>query len=170
MCKRWNELTRDQYLWRAICERHLPNVIKPKEKSWEWLYMAKKVLLKVRANPDLTLSNAMIQTPGQHSGVGVYTWENGDPSRASGMYVYHPPPTPLVTDPLTFSLKDGKRHGLGVGPNGRNGRNYDGQWKEGKVHGFGVHTWSRGDKTQGQWSGGRMTGRSGLYAWPEGDS
>ena len=49
VCKRWNELTRDQFLWRAICERHLPSVIKPKEKSWEWLYMAKKVMLKVRA-------------------------------------------------------------------------------------------------------------------------
>lgn len=48
VCKRWNELTRDQFLWRAICERYLPAVVKPKEKPWEWLYMAKKVILKVK--------------------------------------------------------------------------------------------------------------------------
>jgi len=63
VCTRWNELSRNSFLWQKMCERHLPGVKKPENKTSEWLYKSKKYVLK--------------QIDNLH-GVGVYTWENGD--------------------------------------------------------------------------------------------
>jgi hypothetical protein len=41
VCRRWNALSRDQYLWKEICERvGLPSEEKPYERDWEWYWRA----------------------------------------------------------------------------------------------------------------------------------
>ncbi len=49
-----------------------------------------------------------------------------------------------------------------------NGNKYEGQTKDGKMHGRGTNTWSNGDKYVGDWVDGSRTG-NGIYTWPSGN-
>jgi hypothetical protein len=42
------------------------------------------------------------------------------------------------------------RQGRGIW-RGNNNESYDGEWRRGKAHGFGIHVWSNGDKYDGEW-------------------
>jgi hypothetical protein len=44
-----------------------------------------------------------------------------------------------------------------------NGEYYDGEWRRGKAHGFGIHVWSNGDKYDGEWYRSLKHGRGKDY-------
>ena len=46
---------------------------------------------------------------------------------------------------------------------------YDGQWKDGKMEGYGKKVWKSGGSYDGQWKDGKMEG-TGKYVWKSGDS
>jgi hypothetical protein len=48
------------------------------------------------------------------------------------------------------------------------GWTYDGEWKEDKKHGRGVHTWPDGNKYDGEFKDGKLHGR-GVWTWADGD-
>ena len=62
--------------------------------------------------------------------------------------------------------KDGKMHGKGV-HTCPDGNKYDGEWKDGKRHGKGVHTCPDGLKYDGEWKDGKRHG-NGVHTCPEG--
>ncbi len=49
-----------------------------------------------------------------------------------------------------------------------NGDKYDGEWKNGKIHGNGTMTYANGNKYMGEWWVGMRSGQ-GTYTWPNGD-
>lgn len=145
VCKLWNALTRDPFLWRQICERLLNCSERPKEKSWEWFYMAKRVVLK---------------GPGNHTGVGAYIWENGD--RYEGEWnegKRHGRGICRWADGRTYDgeWKEGKVHGTGIHTWSR-GDKYEGQWTEDHMTGVGLYIWPEGDRYNGDWNNMKRQG------------
>ena len=49
-----------------------------------------------------------------------------------------------------------------------NGDEYNGQWKDDKMEGFGKKVWANGDSYDGQWKDDKM--EAGKYVWANGDS
>jgi len=48
------------------------------------------------------------------------------------------------------------------------GSTYEGEWKEGKKHGYGIYYYGEGDRYEGYWSEGNHHGK-GKYIWDNGD-
>ena len=40
-----------------------------------------------------------------------------------------------------------------------NGNTYQGEWRNGKMHGHGIYTWTTGDRFEGDWRDGKINGR-----------
>lgn len=62
--------------------------------------------------------------------------------------------------------RDGKRHGRGVHTWVDGGR-YEGEFRDGKQHGRGVRTWN-GERYEGEYRDDKQHGR-GVYTWADGD-
>lgn len=45
---------------------------------------------------------------------------------------------------------------------------YEGEWKDGRKHGYGIYYYGEGDKYEGWWQNGCHHGR-GKYTWENGD-
>lgn len=56
----------------------------------------------------------------------------------------------------------------GQGSYVKNGTRYDGQWKDGNMHGHGTKKWSDGSKYVGEWKNGKMSG-NGTYTYSTGE-
>ncbi|KAJ1441186.1 hypothetical protein B484DRAFT_442842 [Ochromonadaceae sp. CCMP2298] len=70
----------------------------------------------------------------------------------------------------TGQMQGGMRDGFG-GASWATGsfKSYDGQWREGKIHGQGIMEYSTGDVYEGQYVDGRKHGQ-GFYRWTSGNS
>ena len=53
--------------------------------------------------------------------------------------------------------------------NFKDGSTYEGEWRDGKMHGRGIYSWPNGDVFEGDWRNGKMHGR-GIHTWPGEDS
>ena len=77
-------------------------------------------------------------------------------------------------DRFEGQYRDGKVHGRGryswKGTGEYTGREgrHEGQWRDGKAHGHGVKVWPDGGRYEGQWRDGKQHGR-GTYTWPNGN-
>ena len=65
------------------------------------------------------------------------------------------------------NMRDGKHHGQGI-HTWANGDRYEGEWREGKEHGYGIYTWANGDRYEGEWHNDKHHGQ-GTYTWADGD-
>eukprot|EP01090_Pellita_catalonica_P010806 TRINITY_DN2224_c0_g2_i1.p1 TRINITY_DN2224_c0_g2~~TRINITY_DN2224_c0_g2_i1.p1 ORF type:complete len:420 (+),score=56.03 TRINITY_DN2224_c0_g2_i1:54-1313(+) len=155
-------------------------LIRPKERSWKWVYRAKR---NVFENPFKNKVN----------GIGHYTWtssgffyegewKDGKP-HGIGIKVW------AKNEYYVGSWDSGKTHGYGVYhfPDGANydgywksgyhdgegtycwadGNKYIGSWQTGTRHGWGVRYWANGNIFEGEWASGKRTGY-GTYHWPNG--
>ena len=64
--------------------------------------------------------------------------------------------------------QNGKANGYGIN-SWTNGDRYEGYWQEDLPHGFGTYTWTNGSGYQGDWVEGKKHGNA-KYIWPNGDS
>ena len=60
-----------------------------------------------------------------------------------------------------------KRQGRGVCTWKSSGHKYEGEWKDDKMSGQGVHTWPSGQLYEGEWKDGKSSGQ-GVRTWPSG--
>ena len=63
--------------------------------------------------------------------------------------------------------KDGKRHGHGT--HTFSGLKYVGEWKDGQIYGHGTYTYAKGQKYVGEWENGQKAGW-GILTKPNGTS
>jgi hypothetical protein len=49
--------------------------------------------------------------------------------------------------------------------NFQDGSTYEGEWRDGKMHGRGIYSWRNGHVFEGDWRNGKMHGR-GIQTWP----
>ena len=63
--------------------------------------------------------------------------------------------------------KNNKMHGLGTYYYKKSGSKYDGDWKNNKMHGFGTFYWNDGDKYVGEWVNGKRAGE-GVFTFANG--
>jgi hypothetical protein len=64
--------------------------------------------------------------------------------------------------------KNGKRHGEGIHYNYDGTKKYDGEWLNGKRHGYGIYYFQNGDKYEGEFYENKIKGR-GKYHYANGD-
>lgn len=55
-------------------------------------------------------------------------------------------------------LKNGLPTGYGIQKNSTTGNTYEGGWKDGRAHGYGVFYWANGDRYEGGWKEGLQHG------------
>ena len=81
-------------------------------------------------------------------------------------------PNPKAGETLTWSggCVDGKASGFGRQVwQGSYGRHvYEGDYRDGKLHGRGVYSWADGGRYEGEWRNGNRHGR-GTFTWADGD-
>jgi hypothetical protein len=63
-------------------------------------------------------------------------------------------------------FRDGKMHGRGIYTWPDDAR-YEGEFRDGKQNGRGIHTWADGRRYEGEWIDGKPSGR-GTYTWADG--
>ena len=63
--------------------------------------------------------------------------------------------------------RDGNLHGRGTFT-WPDGDRYEGEWRDGKTHGHGTYTWPSGTRYEGEYRDGNLHGR-GTFTWPDGD-
>ena len=78
-----------------------------------------------------------------------------------------PTPESNLTVLWSGNYVDGDESGRGrhLWRNGFGENVYDGEYRDGKRHGFGVYRWSNQDRYEGEWDSGKRQG-SGVYYWP----
>jgi hypothetical protein len=80
-------------------------------------------------------------------------YANGATTTAEGYVTY--PDLPHV---FGGGLRNGLPSGTGVLKNSSTGNTYEGGWKDGRAHGYGVFYWSNGDRYEGGWKAGMQHG------------
>ena len=102
---------------------------------------------------------------------GVFTWtgdcvggKTGGTGKLVWWYVEQGEQKKSTND---GEYKNGKLHGRGV-HTFASGDHYDGEWKDDKRHGRGVHTYTNGDRYDGDWKDDKKHGR-GVYTWADGE-
>ena len=84
-------------------------------------------------------------------------YANGQTTTAEGYVTY--------TDlPHVYGggLRNGLPQGFGIQKNATSGNTYEGGWKEGRAHGYGVFYWANGDRYEGGWRCGLQHGHGEL--------
>jgi hypothetical protein len=59
-------------------------------------------------------------------------------------------------------LRAGQPAGYGIQKNSTTGNTYEGGWKDGRAHGYGIFYWANGDRYEGGWKGGYQHGYAEL--------
>jgi len=59
-------------------------------------------------------------------------------------------------------LRNGLPAGYGIQKNSVSGNTYEGGWKDGRAHGYGIFYWANGDRYEGGWKGGFQHGHAEL--------
>jgi len=59
-------------------------------------------------------------------------------------------------------LRNGLPAGYGIQKNSLSGNTYEGGWKDGRAHGYGVFYWANGDRYEGGWKAGFQHGHAEL--------
>lgn len=88
----------------------------------------------------------------------------------TGCAVWNSYPGPNDTVTWSGGCVGGKATGKGVlqwYQEGKPGSHYEGEYKDGKLHGNGVYTWADGDRYEGEFKEGKKHGR-GVYTWAHG--
>lgn len=91
-------------------------------------------------------------------------WLRGDPA---GCWVWNPNPKPNESVTWSGPCLDGKAHGDGVlqwFEDGEPGDRYEGEFREGNMHGWGIYTWANGDRYEGEYVAGKRHGQ-GTRTW-----
>jgi len=91
---------------------------------------------------------------------------------ASGCAIWNPNPAEHETIVWIGPIEDGKADGYGIATWRTRGKRTEtalGQWRGGKLHGYGVWRHTSGAKYEGQWDAGMKHG-FGIYTWTDGTS
>ncbi|AJF97000.1 Morn repeat protein [Pandoravirus inopinatum] len=180
-CKRHYLLAMDATVWRGMCETRFGPPLHQRfldaDKDWRWLYKAQARIADA-ASSDLQVGAATIDLD-WHRRVYWGDLVGGKPD-GYGLALAIPrgstrPPTRNRDDngadpPSRYEghWKDGKRHGYGVNVT-RGGETYDGYWQEDEYHGHGICRWVDGSVYEGEWKDGERHG-CGLHIYASGDS
>src|SRR5271154_2481974 len=85
------------------------------------------------------------------------TYANGAMTTSEGYVTY--PDIPFI---YGGGLRNGLPQGYGIQKNSQTGNTYEGGWKDGRAHGYGVFYWANGDRYEGGWRGGIQNGHAEL--------
>lgn len=84
-------------------------------------------------------------------------YANGQTTTPEGYVTY--PDLPHI---YGGGLRNGLPAGYGIQKNSATGNTYEGGWKDGRAHGYGVFYWANGDRYEGGWKGGFQHGHAEL--------
>ncbi len=91
---------------------------------------------------------------------------------ATGCSIWNPNPSAHETIVWRGTIKEGKANGYGIAVwriRGQDTERAEGQWQEGRLHGYAVWSHANGSGYEGQWQRGTKSGY-GIYTWPDGIS
>jgi hypothetical protein len=197
--RRWYELGSDDHLWYALVRISHEFTVeeyrnKPASKTWKWLYMSRKNILRKSSDEDKLPEHilvARVETKdwvyegdwlaSKEHGYGKKIWRENlsqmDPAAATAAATTTTAATTVnTTTPSTGPNSPSNNDtaivvassSLTVQPWERCSHNYYiGQWLEGKEHGIGKRSFEEGHYYLGDWKQGERDG-SGEYHWPNG--
>jgi hypothetical protein len=84
-------------------------------------------------------------------------YANGQTTTPEGYVTY--PDLPHI---YGGGLRNGLPAGYGIQKNSMSGNTYEGGWKDGRAHGYGVFYWANGDRYEGGWKSGLQHGHGEL--------
>ncbi|AGO85414.1 Morn repeat domain containing protein [Pandoravirus salinus] len=170
-CRRHYLLAMDTAVWRGMCETRfgppLHQRFLDEGKDWRWLYQSQACAAGAESTGVYVGATAIDLDwyrriywgdliDGKPDGYGL--------SLAIARYGGSRAPTRLQEDdaaepPSRYEghWKEGKRHGYGIDVT-RGGGTYDGQWQADNYHGHGTYTWSIGTTYHGSWVDNRQQG------------
>lgn len=160
--------------------------VKPKDRTWKWLYRAKTNCLMEIESPSGIGWKEWNETDGtfvryegewkegQFHGAGI-KWHRDEDKQwkcvgqfandyadgeANAVWAH----TMVIYEGL---WQNGLPHGYGVKSHPKDGK-YEGMWVEGMETGHGRHSWNDGSYFEGDWVGGQQNGH-GTYVWKSGN-
>ncbi|QBZ81296.1 morn repeat incomplete domain containing protein [Pandoravirus celtis] len=157
-CKRHRQLAMDASVWRHLCERHFGPPLHLQflamGKDWLWLYRAQACPVDVSKGPPGPWVGAK-SLANMYRGAMVY-WGDLFNGRPDGYGLMLNMPGKRYLEPARTS------DDAGVQPTSR----YEGHWKAGKMHGYGIKVDFDGDVYDGDWEAGKKNGY-GRYVWAD---